>query len=234
MICFTRQPGRWARCLNRKIFPVVWPSFCSASKYKSILLCRSRYDQQPKEVRYTKTTWDDWLNWSMPGQFPHYLLLRWRRQCSTKFDKTTEFRKPDLLKSIKIIRGITKQANKQRNTGKLLATHLNPGLCETNSHGDLLSHENIRIMSLGEATLQFVQLCWRKASPMSLLFRRFFRVGSRARRQTLLLLLLLSCLLWGKSRGWLTQWGSSQATGVMVRIAAVVQRGGFQLGMVTF
>lgn len=126
-----------------------------------------------------------------------------------------------------------KQTNKKRNIGKLLATHLNPGLCETNSHGDLLSHENIRVMSLGEATLQFVQLCWRKASPMSLLFRRFFRVGGRARRQTLLLLLLLSCLLWGKSRGRLAQWGSSQATGVMVRIAAVVQRGGFQFGMVT-
>lgn len=121
---------------------------------------------------------------------------------------------------------------KERNIGKLFVTHLNPGFCEPNSHGDLLSHEYIRVMSLGEAALQFVQLCGRKASPMSLLLRRFFRVGGRARRQTLLLL-LLSYLLWRKPRWRFTQWGSSQATGVMVWITAVVQRGGFQLGMVT-
>ena len=126
-----------------------------------------------------------------------------------------------------------KGLKKQRNIGKVFATHLNSGLCEADSHGDFFSHENIRIMSLGEATLQFVQLCWRKASPMSLLFRRFFRVGGRARRQTLLLLLLLYCLLWRKPRWRLTQWGSSQTTSVMVRITAVVQRGGFQLWMMT-
>jgi hypothetical protein len=87
--------------------------------------------------------------------------------------------------------------------------HLYPGLCETNPHGDLLPHEDIRVVRLGEAALQLVQLRRREAGSMSLLLRRFVRVRGRAWRQALLL--LLACLL--RRKAWrLTQRRCSQAT----------------------
>ena len=84
---------------------------------KTLFSVRHDLINSQNRSRYTKTTWDDRLNWSMPAQFPHYLLWKWSQQYSQTFDtvskhKTTEFRKPDLLKSIKIIRGITKQTTK--------------------------------------------------------------------------------------------------------------------------
>lgn len=117
---------------------------------------------------------------------------------------------------------------------KLFVAHLHPGLCESNPHGDLLSHEYVRIVGLREAAFQFIQLRGREAGTMSLLLRRFVGVRGRAGRQALLLLLLLlPCLLRRQPRR-LTQRRCSQATGVVIRVAAVVQVGGLQLGMVAF
>lgn len=56
-------------------------------------------------------------------------------------------------------------------------------LGETDPHGDLLSHENVRIVGLAEAPFQLVELRRRKPGPVSLLFVRFpdvVAVGSAA------------------------------------------------------
>ena len=41
-------------------------------------------------------------------------------------------------------------------------SYLNPWLCQSNSHGKLLSHKDVGIMSFGKTALQFVQLRWRE------------------------------------------------------------------------
>lgn len=51
--------------------------------------------------------------------------------------------------------------------------YLYSGLGETDSHGDLLAHENVRIVGLAEAPLQLVELRRREPGPMSLLLVRF-------------------------------------------------------------
>lgn len=48
-------------------------------------------------------------------------------------------------------------------------THLNPRLGESDPHGDLLAHEDVRVVGLREAPLQFVQLGGCEAGAVALL-----------------------------------------------------------------
>lgn len=48
-------------------------------------------------------------------------------------------------------------------------THLDAGLGEADAHGDLLAHEDVRIVGLREAALQLVQLGGREAGAVALL-----------------------------------------------------------------
>ena len=111
MISFTWQAGRWARCLKRWILLVVWPSFCSASKYKNILLCTSRYGQQPKQVSVHQGN----LRWLIDLiTFPRYLLWRERQQYSPKFDTVSkQFRKPINWSQSKSFEALQKERKKQ-------------------------------------------------------------------------------------------------------------------------
>lgn len=53
------------------------------------------------------------------------------------------------------------------------ATYLNTRLGQPDPHGDLLPHEDVRVVRLREAPFQFVQLSRGKASSMPLLFAIF-------------------------------------------------------------
>ena len=41
---------------------------------------------------------------------------------------------------------------------------------ESDAHGDLFAHENVRVVSLGEAALQLVELGGSETGPVPLLF----------------------------------------------------------------
>jgi len=48
-------------------------------------------------------------------------------------------------------------------------THLDAGLGEADPHGDLLAHEDVRVVGLREAALQLVQLGGSEAGAVALL-----------------------------------------------------------------
>ncbi|GIY82753.1 uncharacterized protein CDAR_608521 [Caerostris darwini] len=48
-------------------------------------------------------------------------------------------------------------------------THLHPGFCESYAHGQLFPHKDVRVVGLGEAPLQLLQLRWREPGPVPLL-----------------------------------------------------------------
>ena len=50
--------------------------------------------------------------------------------------------------------------------------NLYPGRREANPHGDLFPHEDVRVVCLGEASLQLVELCWSEPGAVPLLLAR--------------------------------------------------------------
>lgn len=64
-------------------------------------------------------------------------------------------------------------------------TNLYPGFSEADPHGDLLTHENVRIVGLAEAPFQLVELRRREPGSVSLLLVRLagvISVGPAANR----------------------------------------------------
>lgn len=55
-------------------------------------------------------------------------------------------------------------------------TNLNPRFREPNPQGQFLPHKNVRVVSFGETSLQFVQLGGREPGPVSLLLGGFIPI----------------------------------------------------------
>ena len=59
--------------------------------------------------------------------------------------------------------------NNIANSATSVPAYLHAGLCEADPHGELLPHEDVRVVGLAEAPLQLVQLAGRKPGSVPLL-----------------------------------------------------------------
>lgn len=106
-------------------------------------------------------------------------------------------------------------------------THLHSGLRQADPQRQLLPHEDVRVVRLGEAPLQLVELCRGEAGPVPFLFLGLLPSGLIRVVVVILLLLLLLLLLFAVHLHRVVPSSSSTSSTAAADIIAREHRGSF-------